>query len=395
VTEVHHVGISGDPTRLTGDCHQAGRACDLVGVRLTHNGVDRTLTIWNDWWGSTVPDQAHPGKRVRDWPHQADVKTEFRIANDAAAEQLLKDFWPEGTLGAIVRHATQPDRVFGLSNHHVLCHDLGRQQGDEIIQPEPVQTSTQLVRVPGDHVGTLEHWAFPETTESGVVDAAICSIDVDWLAEIADIGFSPGTTLATPTMQVTKRGRSTGRTSGWISGTNGSYAHDFAGLPPVGSPPTTKRYLKRQMQIHVDFPQSIAFGESGDSGAVVVGPGNLVVGLYWGSGAESPGDPSLFGLATPIQNVELALNISLDWPVPVIEVVDPPFAVAGETITIRGSGFLATLAVDFGGTPAGAFSVQDDGTLAVQCPDLSGGEIELRVTAPGGTSAPGRVTLGA
>jgi hypothetical protein len=71
VTEVHHTGISGDPARLGGDCHQAGRACDLIGIRLTHDGVDRVITVWNEWWGSTVPDPARPGKRLRDchmWP---------------------------------------------------------------------------------------------------------------------------------------------------------------------------------------------------------------------------------------------------------------------------------------------------------------------------------------
>jgi hypothetical protein len=297
---------------------------------------------------------------------------------------------PVGTLGAIAHHATQPERVFGLSNHHVLCRDLGRQQGDEVIQPEP----TPFGRVPGDHLGTLEDWAFPETTESGLVDAAICSIDVDWLAEIADHGFSPGTTLAFRGMQVSKRGRTTGTTFGWISGMDGSYSLDFPHLPPVGSPPTTSRTLKRQLQIHIDFPQSVVFGESGDSGSVVIADGNLVVGLYWGSGMDSRDAPLRFGLATPIQHVESALNISLDWPVPVIQELDPPSAVAGETITVRGSGFLATSGVDFDGTPAGGFSVQDDSTLAVQCPDLSG-DIGLSVRAPGGTSDPVAVTLGA
>lgn len=228
-----------------------------------------------------------------------------------AAARFVGGDVPVGTLGAIVHHPTQPDRIFGLSNYHVLCHDSGRQEGEEIIQPEPGPDGR---RVPGDHLGTLERFAFPETTRSGVVDAAICSIDVDFLAEIEELGSIAGTTFAAHTMPVTKRGRSTGKTFGWISGMDGAYLFNYPHLPPVGSPPTIKRRLKRQMQIHVDFPRSIVFGEEGDSGSVVVGPDNLVVGLYWGSGSEKPDDPLTHGVATPIQNVELALNISFDAP---------------------------------------------------------------------------------
>lgn len=296
---------------------------------------------------------------------------------------------PLGTLGALAHHATQPQRVFGLSNHHVLCADLGRQQGDEIIQPEP----TPFGRVPGDRLGTLEDWVFSEAASFGGADAAICSIDVDWLAEIADIGFSPGTTLAQHAMMVSKRGRTTGRTFGWISGTNGTYGGDYPRLPAVGTPPSTMRFLRNQLQVHVDFPLSIVFGEHGDSGSVVVDPDNLAVGLYWGSGSDSLGDPLRYGVATPIQHVESALNISLQWSMPVIEEVDPPTAVAGQTIVVRGSGFLVTLGVDFGGTPAGDFAVEDDTTIAVQCPDVTG-DFDLTVVTPAGSSEPVAVTVG-
>jgi hypothetical protein len=70
------------------------------------------------------------------------------------------------------------------------------------------------------------------------------------------------------------------------------------------------RTLKNQIQIHIDFPSSIVFGEQGDSGSVVVGPANRVVGLYWGSGTDAIGNPLKFGLASPATAVESALGIT-------------------------------------------------------------------------------------
>src|SRR5262249_46703641 len=65
-----------------------------------------------------------------------------------------------GTLGAVVSDIVDPNIQYGLSNHHVLCVDLQRQAGDEIVQPEP----SVLGVLPGDRVGKLSDWSFPETT---------------------------------------------------------------------------------------------------------------------------------------------------------------------------------------------------------------------------------------
>jgi hypothetical protein len=108
------------------------------------------------------------------------------------------------------------------------------------------------------------------------------------------------------------RGRTTGQTFGRILGFEGTYPLDFPHLPPVPTSTgtlTTTRTLTRQIQICTDFPLSIVFGESGDSGSVILGPGNQVVGLYWGSGSDAAGNPLKFGLATPAAAVESALGI--------------------------------------------------------------------------------------
>jgi hypothetical protein len=215
---------------------------------------------------------------------------------------------PVGTLGAIVTDSSDPNVRYGLSCFHVLCFDLGRQVGDEIVQPEP----SALGVLSGDRVGTLSNWSFPETTVDGFVDAAICKLELDSLQQIADIGAVSGTIPAAVGMLVTKRGRTTGQTFGWISGISGSYPFDFPQLPTVTTSTgatTTMRILKNQIQIHIDFPQSIVFGESGDSGSVVVGA-NQVVGLYWASGSDTLGDPLKFGVASPAAAVESALGIA-------------------------------------------------------------------------------------
>ena len=218
--------------------------------------------------------------------------------------------FPVGTLGAIAgTTATPSPLIVGLSNYHVLCVDGNRTFGDEIIQPEPF-----IGRLPGDRIGSLASWAFPEMVYSGTVDAAICIIEVDWLPRIADLGNTAGTVAARPLMMVTKRGRTTGQTFGWISGTGGTYKTDYPKLPPVGDPPATERELTNQIQVHIDFPLTAIFSESGDSGSVLVESGsNRIVGLHWGSGYESPGDPIKFGLASPIEIVEQELRISLTF----------------------------------------------------------------------------------
>jgi hypothetical protein len=211
-----------------------------------------------------------------------------------------------GTLGAVVQDAFDPSIFYGLSNFHVLCVDPNRAVGDEIVQPEPGPFGS----LPGDRIGTLANWSFPENTASGPVDAAICRLELDSLPEIVDIGPVFKTVDATPGMLVTKRGRTTGQTFGIVTGTGLSVILDYPAFPPVGFVPTTLRIFTNQIHIRADFPQSIVFGESGDSGSLVVGPDSRAVGLYFASGFTSLGDPLRFGVASPAAVVETELGIT-------------------------------------------------------------------------------------
>lgn len=229
--------------------------------------------------------------------------------------------FPAGTLGAVGQTTQTPTPItVGLSNHHVLAHDSLRDFGQEIIQPEP----GVLGRFPGDRIGSLLSWDFPEIVFSGTADAAICSIEVDAAAEIRDVGTVAGTTSEFPGMLVRKRGRTTGLTFGIVTtdnshpSTRGTYMSRCAHLPPVNNPltgqPTIMRQLTGQFQVMVDFPQSIFFSDQGDSGSVVLDGDNSIVGLLHGSGyVDNDGalGPARFAVVTPIDVVEQNLGISM------------------------------------------------------------------------------------
>ena len=59
----------------------------------------------------------------------------------------------------------------------------------------------------------------------------------------------------------------------------------------------------------------------------------------------------------------------------------------GTTVTILGTGFTGTTAVNFGSIPATAFTVLNDGTLTATAPAQAAGIVDVTVTTYGGTSA--------
>ncbi len=69
---------------------------------------------------------------------------------------------------------------------------------------------------------------------------------------------------------------------------------------------------------------------------------------------------------------------------PEIDGFDPESGSSGDAITIYGSNFTGTSAVDFGGTPAASFTVQDDSTIVAHAG--AGAPGPITVTTPGGTA---------
>jgi hypothetical protein len=76
------------------------------------------------------------------------------------------------------------------------------------------------------------------------------------------------------------------------------------------------------------------------------------------------------------------------YPVPTVSGISPatgPVA-GGSSVTITGTGFTGTTAVQFGTTDAPGFTVDSDTQITVPSPESAGGVVDITVTNPGGTS---------
>jgi hypothetical protein len=65
----------------------------------------------------------------------------------------------------------------------------------------------------------------------------------------------------------------------------------------------------------------------------------------------------------------------------------------GTSVTITGTGFTAGSTVSFGGTPAPTVTVNSATSITVVTPPHAAGAVDVTVTTPGGTSAPGAFTF--
>jgi hypothetical protein len=208
-----------------------------------------------------------------------------------------------GTLGAIVRdNAT--GNPFLLSNFHVMCIDNGWHVGDQMTQPSRVDTGT----CPANVVGTLQRAALTSS-----VDAAVCNLSGrGYSCEIVDIGTVTGTATATLSMNVRKRGRTTGLTFGTVDSISLSVNIDYGdGIGP--------RTLTNQIGIQTDTSHNPKFGDHGDSGSVVVNDSRQIVGLYFAGSSDG------YGVANPIAAVLSELNISIctgPTKLPIKDIVD-------------------------------------------------------------------------
>ncbi|MDQ6937760.1 MAG: SBBP repeat-containing protein, partial [Actinomycetota bacterium] len=67
--------------------------------------------------------------------------------------------------------------------------------------------------------------------------------------------------------------------------------------------------------------------------------------------------------------------------------------VGGTTVVLSGTGFTGATAVSFGGTAAASFTVNSDTQITAVSPAHAAGQVNVTVTAPGGTSPANQVTL--
>lgn len=193
-----------------------------------------------------------------------------------------------GTLGLIVVDNNSGAPML-LSNFHVMCVDESWNVGDSICQPSRVDGG----RCPEDIVATLARAEL-----SSRVDAAVANItNRPHNCTVIDIGQIQGTTEAVLDQAVSKRGRTTEHTHGFVDDlsitANVEYSDGY-------------RLVTNQIGIEYDPSQSSDFGRGGDSGSVVVDGQNKIIGLYFAGT-----DDGKYGLANPIDTVLNALNVSL------------------------------------------------------------------------------------
>ncbi len=218
-----------------------------------------------------------------------------------------------GTGGMLVRSITEPNRIFILSNNHVLgvmgptlCPNTAA-IGTTTLQPGTLDIGSDPGADETYEVGWVSDIIPMDFSFFGrnLVDAAIAET-VPSLAksEILDIG-EPDTTLdagivPVPGMSVTKGGRTTGVTAGTVAEVNITARINYGACGSA-------RFVRQFSVTPGDF------SDSGDSGSAILdSSNNRPVGLLFaGSSSRTIGNPILF--------VYLALGVVPEDAVPTRE----------------------------------------------------------------------------
>ena len=231
--------------------------------------------------GSAPPDVVERTSRVRPAPGGVSIGHPRTTA---------------GTLGVVAR-TRSGGRVI-LSNNHVLANSNDAKAGDVILQPGPadggrpddgIARLASFVPLVFDDrdlgpfgrflerlFGPLLSWAglglkrLP-TGRTNLVDAALAEpLDPDDVrAEILEIGRVAGTAVPEIGLRVRKSGRTTGLTSGRVTGLDAVVTVDYGGRSAV---------FRRQVV-------SDLLSKGGDSGSLIVDDSNRAVGLLFAGSA--------------------------------------------------------------------------------------------------------------
>ena len=209
-----------------------------------------------------------------------------------------------GTIGAFVRRG---DRVFLLSNNHVLANEDRAREGDWILQRAKYDGG----REPRERVARLRYWVRLKTHGANVVDAALGEIrkgteyDAALLRGI-DAGHDRlvagvGPDFIDEGQAVYKIGRTTGATEGRVT------AFDVDNVVvnyDIGN-------LRFDDQIEIEGAGDRSFSDGGDSGSLVVDAEMRAIALLF-AGGETGGSNGLgLTFASPIGAVLGALKATL------------------------------------------------------------------------------------
>jgi len=208
---------------------------------------------------------------------------------------------PDVTAGTIGARVTDGSRVFALSNNHVFANNNRGRPGDHLLQPGVADGGVD----PDDRLATLQDFEPIEFCRGLVcsanrIDAAIAETTADDLSTATpDEGYGAPrswTREAELGMAVQKYGRTTGYTTGRVSGINATIDVNYR----MG----TARF-EGQVVISGN-----GFSAGGDSGSLIVSKGMLMqdrrpVGLLFAGSANST-------IANPIDEVLDRFGVRID-----------------------------------------------------------------------------------
>lgn len=214
------------------------------------------------------------------------------------------------------------DKLFILSNNHVLANSNDANLGDSILQPGPIdggrdrdkiaklydfipirfteeegkcRFSNSIIKPINKLISILGSKArlkiISENKETNLVDCAIAEPfnPADVTEEIFEIGVPIGTTEGKLGLKIQKSGRTTGLTTGTILQTNVTATVGYGG---------------NKTAVFTDQLMAGAMSAGGDSGSVVLNNDKRIIGLLF-AGSET------VTLMNRIQNVTSKLNVKI------------------------------------------------------------------------------------
>lgn len=92
ITELYHLGISGDFPGGRNDCHGQGRAVDFVGARGMIDGAEVYFTVADDWGKIHIPGLTTASG---DWPSETGTNTGYRLLAEGAPDNSAWQFFQE------------------------------------------------------------------------------------------------------------------------------------------------------------------------------------------------------------------------------------------------------------------------------------------------------------
>lgn len=209
-------------------------------------------------------------------------------------ESLGHSCGDSGTFGCLVEDGSG-DRFLLSCNHVIANLNRGKKGSDEVWQPGKIGGGSAKSRI-----GLLHDFAHITIGGStgNRIDAALCKPDrsTDVSATVKNIGALTGSAAATLGASVRKSGATTGLTHGKVRLKSLSVIVDYANASQA----------LFDGQLAVIGTGSGTFSDLGDSGSVVVGDGDAVVGLVISSLAGVD-----LTIANPVGEVLAHFNVSI------------------------------------------------------------------------------------